>query len=525
MIYRIFVFLTLISCTLSNSSYSQTLQSSSLAGNRLPQQSLSKIIVDEFNVNNILSVSDQAIFQTTDNGKSWIKIFSINNEDDHIVFTFFDKQISDYLFAGTSSKLYRKKISDHVWQKILSFDEENISITSFSINPFSPTECILGTTEGLYISKNTGLSWQKENKISTNSCINTLSFHPALSNIIFISTEKTAVILDRNNTETYKTHLSSTVTEDKNNNDFNDQFIFFPANDDLAILLHGKNSWITQDCGKTWQSFGRTFITAAEASLQNETLYFAERGKIYLFNILEKIVTPIETSVHAQKITDLAIYTHNKNYLFAATNKGIFTINLNSSIPEFISESVTINLPDLEKMKISFNSEPSIREVQKAAIKYANVGKDKIQKWHRNSRLRALMPSFSIDFENSVSNNIDIDRGSTSSDDVYIIGPDENDFAWNMGFEWDLANMIWNDDQTAIDYREKYTVELRENILNEVTKLYFERRKLQMQLFLTPPETENTQENLNLCLQIDELTAYLDGLTGGIYSAKFKNLD
>jgi hypothetical protein len=174
---------------------------------------------------------------------------------------------------------------------------------------------------------------------------------------------------------------------------------------------------------------------------------------------------------------------------------------------------IVINAASLTDFKEKIAGEPTIRTVQEAAVSYANVAPEKTKRWHRNARLRALVPSLNFDIDSSSANNIDIDRGSTSTEDIYIVGPDDKAFTWDFTLEWELADLIWNDDATAIDYREKYTVEMREDIVSEVTTLYFERRRKQLELFMY--EEKDSHEYLELCMAVDELTARIDGLTGG----------
>ena len=61
-------------------------------------------------------------------------------------------------------------------------------------------------------------------------------------------------------------------------------------------------------------------------------------------------------------------------------------------------------------------------------------------------------------------------------------------------------------------------VELREDILDQVTRLYFERRRIQMELitneFLNPPLMIDKE------MRIAELTALIDALTGGEFSKR-----
>ena len=81
---------------------------------------------------------------------------------------------------------------------------------------------------------------------------------------------------------------------------------------------------------------------------------------------------------------------------------------------------------------------------------------------------------------------------------------------------WEIGDLIWSADQTSIDVRSKLMVELRDDIVNEVTRTYFERRRLQVLLLTDPPADQ--QKLLEKELRVQELTAMLDGLTGGYFS-------
>ena len=89
-----------------------------------------------------------------------------------------------------------------------------------------------------------------------------------------------------------------------------------------------------------------------------------------------------------------------------------------------------------------------------------------------------------------------------------------------MSLNWDLGNLIWNTDQTSIDVRSRLMVQLRDDIVNEVTRNFFERRRLQIELLTDPPSDPRVQ--LDKELRVQELTAMLDGLTGGWFSRQLE---
>jgi len=172
---------------------------------------------------------------------------------------------------------------------------------------------------------------------------------------------------------------------------------------------------------------------------------------------------------------------------------------------------------------INFYSEgePGIREVQDIAIKYAEVQPEKIIHWREQAARRAWLPKVTID--------IDRDNNRTTSRSIwgsstgrYFVGPNDrtayDNNNWGVSFTWDLGDLIWSDDQTSIDVRSKLMVQLRDHILDEVTKTYFDRLRVKMELGNL--SIEERKKRMQKELKLRELTASLDALTGGYFSAE-----
>jgi hypothetical protein len=165
------------------------------------------------------------------------------------------------------------------------------------------------------------------------------------------------------------------------------------------------------------------------------------------------------------------------------------------------------------------HNEPSVLEVQKAAIRYSNTRNGKIRSWQILSRLQALVPDVAYTIGKSQGNTIDLDRAGTANPDIYITGPESWDKDKDISVRWDLGEFLFSSAQTSIDSRDKLMVELRDEIVSEITRLYFERRRLQIDLLIEKPEGKPL---LDTWLRIEELTAQIDGLTGGFFSKKIK---
>ncbi|MBI4355571.1 MAG: hypothetical protein HY597_03865 [Candidatus Omnitrophica bacterium] len=163
-----------------------------------------------------------------------------------------------------------------------------------------------------------------------------------------------------------------------------------------------------------------------------------------------------------------------------------------------------------------FDQDPSIRDLQAVAIRYAEVSPEKIARWRTQAARRAWLPTVSLSYNQDYSISDRTDEGSFPA---YQVTDDKDlDNGWDVSVSWNLGDLIWNDDQTAIDVRSRLTAELRDDVLDEVNRLYFERRRLQLELALSPPPTQ--QERLERELRLQELTAGLDALTGGYLSRR-----
>ncbi len=165
-----------------------------------------------------------------------------------------------------------------------------------------------------------------------------------------------------------------------------------------------------------------------------------------------------------------------------------------------------------EEVAKHFQNEPSIEETQEAAIQYAEVQPEKIASWRKKAAVQALFPQVSLDYDKTIYGSVSASSGTS----IFATGPND----WGITLKWDLGDVVWNPSQTSIDVRSRLMVKLRNDILEDVNKLYFERRKIQLELLLNPPQ--NSTERLEKELRIEELTGGIDGLTGGYFSWSLK---
>ncbi len=162
--------------------------------------------------------------------------------------------------------------------------------------------------------------------------------------------------------------------------------------------------------------------------------------------------------------------------------------------------------------------DPPIAEVQKAALEYFAVTQDDVAGYRSASRLKALMPALSGSYTRD-DNRFDrngIDRAvftgslpdSPQTTDATIgVGR-----AYIASATWELGSLVFDPSEL-----EAYAlVGIHEDILKEVTRLYFTRQHNILALVLDPPK--DTRARAALVLRTNEIEAMLDALTGGKWS-------
>jgi len=272
--------------------------------------------------------------------------------------------------------------------------------------------------------------------------------------------------------------------------------------DEIYIGTHN-GVFISRDSGKLWKKVSSiglgnskiNFITVDSAGL-----YAATDDGVFRFDDKKEIWQGLSAGMTAQAINMVVLDREEAN-LWSVGDGGVFRMVLPGG-PALYRKK---NSPALSE------NEPTIREIQQAAIKYAEVGAKKIKGWRTGARYRSLLPELSLDYDKTIS----YDSGS----DKYFVGPRD----WGVSFKWDLADLIWNPYQKDIDVRSRLMVQLRDDVLDEVTHLYYERRRLEAELMLSLPKSDNAR--IGKELQLQELTAGIDALTDGYLSERIRAME
>jgi len=469
------------------------------------------IAVDPSNPQVIFTGSSKMLYRSIDGGKSWEEAFTVYGAGELNYITI-NKKSPSTMYLATSNGLFKTINSGSNWRRVFKgIGEGKKEILSVAIHPFDSNLIYAGTKYGLFSSKDGSRTWYKLGKGISNEEINFILPDLIHSDILYIATRK-GVFKSTDMASSWQKIF--TIREDKEEQVFSDVgdeetqesqrgvscIRTSTLNADRIYIGTHKGIFTTEDSGKEWKKM--TSIGLIEEDIKfiaTSPLCIATEKGVFRFHEEKKEWQRLHKGITAERVNMLS-FDFNTNSLWAAGDGGVFKISAKDTKKIVKKSIITPQLKD----------EPTIREIQKAAIRYAEVEPEKIKRWRRGAKYRSLFPELSVDYDKT----INYDSGS----DSYYVGPRD----WGINLKWDLADLIWNPYQKDIDVRSRLMVQLRDDVLDEVTHLYYERRRLQKEL-ISPSEIDSNSL-LDKELQLQELTANIDALTDGYFSKRLKSI-
>ncbi|HDZ76665.1 MAG TPA: hypothetical protein ENH41_01105 [Candidatus Omnitrophica bacterium] len=471
---------------------------------------ISAIAVSYKNPNLVYISSNRAIYRTEDAGKSWKVALGLRGVSKKVNFLSFDREDPSIIYAASQDGLFRiKDFNSNVWEKVFSGIGElqkNCTVILAEGNLV-----FLGTKAGLFISRDRGKNWYRVKGSLGNLSIASID---KSSTDVFVAAEGSLFASHDLNAEWKKVFGMRLAQENSDIEDIDfaseesledteiSGYVFVDSEDVVyeKIYFSSKSGiFVSLDKGVSFKSVSSVGLTGS--SIRNMVadsgdLYLSSKKGVFVLRKERKAWESIYQGLISQDIRFIALDSFGRMWL--ASDNGV-------SRSRGTEVSKTASLARLENWELYFKDEPTVGQIRLAAIKYAEViSPKKINNLRKGARLKTLLPDFDLDYGKT----INYDSGS----DKYYIGPRD----WSVGLSWDLGDLVWSDQQRLIDSQTRLMVQLREDILTEVIRLYFERRRLQTDIFVSPPEDLNIKIESELRLQ--ELTARIDGLTGGYLS-------
>jgi len=464
----------------------------------------------------IFAGTSAGIYKSNNQGKNFSPVFQTSGSSQDVNFLYIDPSQPDFIYAATQAGLFLSTDNGNRWQGIFN-PQDARARQCLSVIVDNQT-IYMGTLDGLFIKESNSPVWQKKKELLSNFPVTFILSDP---HYIYFTTPDELFRIDKQD-QTHRKIFSMTSQElniETSSEEFSDNSTFFTkqikfmtqsiGQSGSLYLATSKGIFFSDNHGDHWQQ-----MTA-------NSLPYEEITSLLVLNLGEILSGTNEGLFHYDKERWTQLYqgleTNEVNYL-AADHGGQVYLAADSGIFLMTNEKTFANnIPfDYAEIETKFSSEPTIEQTQAMAIEYAEVHPRKIERWRKLARTKALLPTVSVGLDRSASELLHWDTGGNP--DTLVKGKDI--LEWDVSVSWNLGELIWNNDQTSIDSRSKLMVELREDVLDQVTRLYFERRRLQAALMSV---TETAGPPFDQQMRVAELTALIDALTGGKFSAQLKS--
>ncbi|MGD0336526.1 MAG: hypothetical protein ABSB18_05435 [Candidatus Omnitrophota bacterium] len=459
--------------------------------------------------------TNNAILRSEDKGGNWRVVLIVKGADKAVNLLARGFTEKNSLYAATGNGLYKSLDSGKSWIKVFkgrnSLQSQCLAVLDSSFGIF------LGTKEGLFYSSDNGRTWQKKRDGIGDNAVLAITGNPKAEGLIYFACSNGAFVTqDKGNSweRIFVAHppeknpdLEEKTDDARKEEKLPDiRYIAVDHNNpDCVYLATSIGVYRSSNKGLSWElipDYGllNKQVESLAISVSSEVYALSPSGIFVLRkNRWQELSLGLTGRVRQMVLGD-------QDNLFAACDNGLFRAHIGEW------SAVT----DRDYLAQYRKNEPAIRQVQEAAIEYAEVNPEKIKRWRMQAAKKALLPQVSLGVDRDTGDLWHWETGSTTRNDDDVLRRGRDTIGWDIRLSWDLGELIWNQDQTSIDVRSKLMAELRGDILDEVTKLYFERIRIKMELNNLSIEERKKRDERQL--RLDELAASLDALTGGYFS-------
>ena len=166
-------------------------------------------------------------------------------------------------------------------------------------------------------------------------------------------------------------------------------------------------------------------------------------------------------------------------------------------------------------------SSAQVDRLHRLVLEYLDLSPQPMQRLERRARHRGLWPELRVGMGMDSRRARALDRDQTFSSgevrDLLDQARDrQRDSALEVQLVWKLGETTDPSDLLAISKERRERIELREQVLERVDQIFFERARVQARLARDPDLSE--AERLELRIRARELAASLDAWTGGLFS-------
>lgn len=474
------------------------------------------LLIDSHAPGFILAGTDKAIYRATLTNTSFVPVLQNHGNALAIHQIYRNAAVSSSLYSATDSGLFVSDDQGRTWSQI--FSPVNVLARRALSVLVDETMIYVGTANGLYFRRWGESAWQQVHRDIGQKPVSRLVGD---GNYVYAATDSEIYRFEKSGEEVSRVYSLASRSMDEMDV-VDGELILSQQMRDMVVSVDRKKIFVataqkiisSSDEGGTWQEISVQGLPVQGA--RKMLIGFDESGVQLLYLTTDNGLFCYRDGYWSSQVDGIGnipandVIEDDLGNMYLASDDGIYIKSGADTNPKGLASRQI----DFAASVLDFEHEPTIRDVQKMAIKYANVDPKQINSWHNQSRAKAFFPTWSMGLSRADSDIYHWDTGANP--DVLTKGRDYVD--WSTSLSWDFSDLIWSSDHTSIDSRSKLMSELRQDILDQATRLYFERRRIQMELAAKKEMTMDLY--IEKTIRLQELTALLDGLTGGEFSQR-----
>jgi hypothetical protein len=532
------------------------------------------LAIDPSNPQKVFAGSVDGLYICADGGKSWTKADGALKGLSLLPLSIaIDPSNPDVVYTGTLNQaVIKSKDGGKTWQPVEVGAGEK-TVTAVAVHPFDSQVVYAGTPDGVFKSKNGGSSWERV--LSQAKVAQSVSVDLVNPEVVYLGTSA-GVYKSVDGGASWK-EIGADVVGKKNVK----KLAVAPSDSKALYAATTDGVYGSADGGAKWQDLSKgtglkDAMSLAFDPLDSGTIWAATATGLYKTALAKPEAAAPGTAAAAEVKVEGAAAAGAKT---EAAKKAEEVVPAQTAPVEEHVETIAVEeasgkagaaagppVPTVDDVKTvlgQFSNEPTVQEIQEVAMRFAEVHPDLIEGWRKGAKYRALLPEFTLGFgfdRRTTDRWLDMNElrdynrreyGSQLGDtvninttgDVSITSSEYSDKFYfytetidrhttqdtqdrrrriDFKFKWDLGDFLYNPDQVRISNEVRDLVELRNDVLEEVTQFYFQRRQLQIDLLLSP--SEDLRERLRLELQLQEVTANIDYLSGGYLTQRLNDV-
>lgn len=524
------------------------------ASGRIANMAITRVAVHPFDSRIVMvgTVGD-GIFKSTDGGEEWTQVFTrAGAQANRVLAIEFAPSQPEVIYAGTMSGIYKSLDGGESWDPATGMGiSPAILVRNLIVSPINPDLVVIAADQGIFGTSNGGGLWKR------------LAFGTSYNNAKFLA-------FDPMNPSTIWLLTSSRV--------------FKSAAPGFFDLSDGEEMTLAGCCEFTIDGQERHSIVIEEINEETGEVRLTIQSDPQTVRLKIGESTSVDLTGDGEDNLSLTLESLAggvPRFKLVRIVPAVETAVAEEDAQLIPADQIT-GLEDLEPY---FRAEPTWVEVQQAAGRWAEVHPDKIAAWRRGASFRALIPQMNIDFteqnrrredydyneqfsysldyyqrrrnETDLSEDVgqQFDTGYTFRSDQWMTDLKRRDYeleqerlrnyrqnrqtekdgsryqdtetyqntlqkSWKLALRWDLGDFLFNRDQLRISTEARRLVDLRQDVVEQVTLYYFDRRTARIDMILNPPADPFSR--VEMLLQIQQLDASLDAMTGGYFTQTIK---